>query len=674
MLVLDQLKKNDPQLRVITLAVLGGLGVLLTGLWWVQVVSFRDYQANLETQSFRTVRIPAVRGKILDRDGKVLAENRPTYNVSLYLDELRRPFDEAYWAEVARARAELQRQQDALTKMLNRKLTKEERRRFVLTTKEKGRLRQETRDRVASNVVVQISQRLQQPLTLNLTNFERHYERRLALPFPVMSNLDPTNIARFEEQCSGFPGVDLEVQSTRVYRWGTTAAHLIGHLQRDDSSAEGEEAFFSYRLPDYRGILGIEAGYDKQLRGVAGAKSVQVNNMGYRTMENIWSPAEPGQNVVLTIDLDIQQAAERALPVFGPGTRGAAVVMNVTNGDVLAMASSPTLNPNYFIQGCTREEWQRISSLRAEMNLATQENYAPGSIFKTVVALAALEAGLNPNQKFYVSPDPLRPDKGIIYVGRPIHDLAPPGEYDLRRAFKLSSNTYFITNGLRTGVEKIVRLGQRMHLGERTGLPTRQETAGYFPDLRRTGSGWYDGNTANMCIGQDPVLVTPLQMAVVTTALANGGKVFWPRLVSRIEPLDPMLGQVPVDFPTGRLRDELGVRPHNLEVLREAMLADVEDADGTGRRAAVPGLRVCGKTGTAQVKNEHGQTVRHTTWFISFAPYQQPRYAVVVMIEVESGGSGAETCAPVAGSIYRAILERERMATPKPTAVVLASH
>ena len=167
MLIFDQLKKNDPQLRLVAVVVLGSLGILLGGLWWVQVVSARDYQANLETQSFRTVRIPAVRGKILDRNGIALAENRPSYNVSLYLEELRRSFETNYAGEAVRARAELKQQQNELVKKLNRKLTKEERKQFNFTLKQRELLRQKARYEVASNVVMQVSQRLRQPLSLN---------------------------------------------------------------------------------------------------------------------------------------------------------------------------------------------------------------------------------------------------------------------------------------------------------------------------------------------------------------------------------------------------------------------------------------------------------------------------------------------------------------------------
>ncbi len=673
MLIFDQLKKDDFQLRIVAIAVLGGLGMLLVGLWWVQVVSARDYRAKLETQSFRTVRIPAVRGKILDCNGQALAENRPTYNVSLYLEELHDAFDSAYSNKAVRARAELKQQQQELENGLNRKLTKEERKPFIFSMAQRAALRQAARYEVASNVVGQVSHRLQQPIVLVATNFERHYQKRLALPYPVLTDLTPAQIARFEEQSTSPMGVDLEIQSTRCYPYGTTAAHLLGHLQRDDSSVEGEEAFFSFRLPDYRGIVGIEYGFDKELRGTAGAKSVLVNNAGYRQTENIWSAAEPGRHVVLTIDLAVQQAAERALQsVFGAATRGAVVVMDVQTGDVLAMVSLPTLDPNWYVQGISYKQWQRISDLNAEMNRATWQNYMPGSVFKTVVGMAALEAGLNAEEVIHVEPNPAQPNKGHKRVGNhAFKDTAPPGDFNFRRALKLSSNSYFITIGLRAGPERIIRLAQRLHFGERAGLPTRQDAPGQFPSLRRLSTDWNNITTGNMCIGQDPVWVTPLQVAVLTAAIANGGNVLWPRLVDRIESADPTSPLPPQVLPSGQVRDHLGVRGRTLEVLRQAMLSDVEDSDGTGRGAAVPGLRICGKTGTAQVQDTRNNKTGQTTWFASFAPYEQPRYAVVVM--VEDGASGA-ACALPAGKIYAALLERERLRLAKPQTLARAAE
>ena len=282
-----------------------------------------------------------------------------------------------------------------------------------------------------------------------------------------------------------------------------------------------------------------------------------------------------------------------------------------------------------------------------------------------MVALACLEAGLDPQATIE--------NPGYIDVGRMrVHDLARPGTYDLPQALKYSSNTYFVDKGLHVaGIVNIVKMAQRLHLAERTGLPTRQESAGIFPSLKKvTGPDWRDGDTANMCIGQGPMAVTPIQMAVLASALANGGHVLWPRLVDRIESPDPSATAPSVIFPGSRVRDELGVQPDSLQIVRKAMLSDVEE-DGTGHQARVEGMGICGKTGTAQVKNEQKQIVGEITWFLSFAPYEEPRYAVVVMVEMPAKqGSGGSTCAPIAKDIYTAIRDLERPA-PKPGSLAI---
>jgi penicillin-binding protein 2 len=255
---------------------------------------------------------------------------------------------------------------------------------------------------------------------------------------------------------------------------------------------------------------------------------------------------------------------------------------------------------------------------------------------------------------------------------RKIDDTAPPGKYDFKRALERSSNSYFIQVGLETGVERIVALAEKFQLGEKCSLPTRQETAGNMPSIDRVHEGWSDGDTANMCIGQGEVAVTPLQMAVVYSAIANGGTVYWPRLVARMEAQDPALRGSVTNFPTGLVRDRIGVSKGSLRILHSAMLAETEDVEGTGKAAVVPGIRICGKTGTAQVTDEHNRVVDHTTWFASFAPYESPRYAVVVM--VESGSSGGGTCAPIAHDIYQAILEKENGRTAKTVASVKKSN
>ena len=639
MLFFDQLKKSDPALRTLAWGAFAGMVTLLAGLWYVQVVSYRQHTENQKAQSYRTVRIPAIRGKILDANGQPLAENRPTYNVNLYLDELRAQFKQEWKRSAPNGH---------------------------IKKSELGPLQAQARYRVVSNIVQHLATVVQVPVFLDFDRFMNHYTNQLALPLPILTNLTPSQVARFQEQPSTLPGLDLDIQPTRVYPRGQSGAHMVGFLRRDDSSMKDEDAFFNFRLPDFKGQVGLEGAFDQVLRGRAGVKSVLVNNLGYRQSETIWAPADPGKNLVLTINLDLQHAAEKALAGAQPDVRGAVVIMDPNNGDILALVSIPSYDPNLFLPRVNRAHWDMLmdEDLKPTRSRATQENYQPGSIFKIVTALACLEAGLDPYAKIY--------NPRHIFVGRrKIDDTAPEGEYDFRRAFILSSNTYFITNGLKAGVERIVAVGHRLHFGERTGIPTWQDNGGIFPTARRIKTGWVEGETANLCIGQGEIAVTPLQMAVMASAIANGGTVFWPRLVARIETQDLLSGEQPTMVPQGRVRDYLGVSPRSLRILREAMLADVEDQkEGGGRLAAVSGFRVCGKTGTAQIMDIHNRVVDWTTWFASYAPYENPRYAVIVT--VESGKSGGSTCAPVAQKIYQAIQQYENQSNLRMTSVTKA--
>jgi len=645
MLIIDELRKDDPQLRALALAVLAGLGILLAGLVYVQVLSVKRYRASQISQSFRTLRVPALRGRILEASGAPLADNWPSYNLSLYLEELRPLFQEAYGRQ-ARGRR--------------------------LGRAQREELGRQVRYQTVSNLFVQLSDQLGQPLPLSAERFDQHYKQRLFLPMPVITGLTPEQVARYVEQSAHLPGLDLEVQPARFYPHQTLAAHFLGYVQRDETQTEEEALLRILPMPGFRGATGIEAALDEWLRGKSGVKSVLVNSLGFRETENVWSAAEAGQNVHLTIDLAIQKAAEEALrsakvPAGGP-VRGAVVVMDPRNGDLLALASSPTFDPNVFHRRLTQEEWDRLNdpNLRPLLNRATSGIYHPGSVFKIIVGLAGLEAGTLRPKAVYQS-------KGYYELGgRKIGDLAGPGEYDFRRALIKSSNPYFIHEGLQAGVDRILELGQRLHLGERTGLPTLQDSAGTLPtrewQQENLGGAWRDGNTANLCIGQGEIAVTPLQAAVMISAIANGGKVYWPRLVARLDPADQTSGAPARIFPS-RLRDDLQVSRRSLELIHSAMHDDVADPEGTGTAAAVPGMDICGKTGTAQVMRGR-KVVGHTAWFASFAPFRSPRYAVVVM--VEDGVSGAATCAPLAQQVYLALQKREQM-KPNPAGMIARS-
>jgi penicillin-binding protein 2 len=645
MLIVDQLKRGDPKLRWLALSVLAGMLVLATGLWFLQVVNYKKYEQSVQTQSYRTVRLPAVRGRILDRNAEILAESRPSYNVNLYLEELSPYFQEQY--RVLRSNELYRVEQE------NLKLPSDKKKRLRLTASQIETMGQQARFMVVSSLVKRVSQVLQVPLTLTEKDFRKHYVEKRSYPLPLMENLTPTQIAKFAESASTLPGVELQVQSLRSYPHGEMAAHLLGYMTRTEKAPnEQEEIEFHYRLPDFKGAIGVEGAFDEQLRGVAGAKVLLVNNLLYRQSENVWLPPKPGNDVILTIDAQIQKAAEDAIKRQGLGIRGAVVVLDVRNGDILAMASAPTFNPGLFVPNITHAEYARINDpdTKPMLNRASFAIYQPGSAFKIVVALAALEAGkLNPREQFN--------SKGFYTLpGNRWNCTAGAGHFDFHRAFIKSCNCYFIDHGLDVGLDSILRIGNAYCLGEKTGIPTRQDVAGYFPEVgtrrRNMGGPWTAGDTANLSIGQGDIAVTPLQMAVMTAAVANGGKVFWPRLVDRLESEDNGFHKVTEVFPPGQIRNEVKLNPHNLRLVQEAMRDDVSDPEGTGKAAAVQGWEVCGKTGTAD-----GRTSR-TTWFVSYAPFDSPRYAVVAM--VESGASGGSTCAPITRRVYEALQKMEQ--------------
>jgi penicillin-binding protein 2 len=684
MLIFDQLNKADRHLRLLSWCVAAGLAVLLGGLWWVQVVRSRHYAEDQRSQSSRTVRVPGPRGKILDRNGVALAENVPVYNISLYLHD--RGWRALAWNEYVRMKAAAVAQTAApartpswLARFLAwtglRSIPNETR---PLSVARRNELLRQSRYVATSNLVQQLGVALGQAVLTNeprfYTEFTNHYDQRRALPLPILTGLNSSQIARFLEQGTRLPGLDMEIQPVRVYPQGTVGAHVLGYLRRSEESSEDELSFYNYRLPDYRGVSGIEYSQDESLHGKAGAKSMLVNNLGYLQGETVWSAVEAGRNVTLTLDADVQRIAEQALreaPVAKP-VRGAAVVLDCRTGEIIALASAPGFDPSKFIPRISTSDFAEYMDKETKPlhHRGVFGGYPPGSTFKTVVALAALEAGtMDPASIVHVAVDPENAPKGCIFVGqRKIRDTANAGDYDFKRAFIKSSNSYFITNGLRVGPEAIIAMAEKLHFGERTGIPLGQDSRGILPTrdwIKKNRGPWQNGDTANLSIGQGDLLVTPLQMAVAMAAVANGGRVLTPRLVISTQGQDEIIDPATRGVVRPVVRDQLPVSPRTLRVIHEAMLADTEDAEGTGTAARVGGFRICAKTGTAQlIKLGHKKADDHIVWFASFGPYEQPRYAVVVMIE--SGSSGGGTCAPVAQKIYTRLRDREKQpATPR---------
>jgi penicillin-binding protein 2 len=567
-----------------------GLALLGAAVWRVQIVHGTRFEKDLDRQSIRRVRQPALRGRILDRHGAVLAENRPCYDLVLYLDEVRRAV----------------RRGNTLNE--------------------------------AERILETLSRRLALPRELTREQLRTHMDKRLPLPLTAWSDLDETAVARWAEQANDLPGVELQITARRFYPNGPLAAHVLGYTGRieiPDQEPEPVERFHYY-LPDTEGRTGVERVFDAVLRGEAGGSMVRVDVAGFRHEEIGGREPVPGRDIVLSMDLRIQQAAEDALG----DTPGAVAVLDPRNGDVLALASAPGFNPNDFIPAISSAMWRALREDPGQplFPRATSGAYPPGSIFKPITALAALDSGRIVPGTRYSCP-------GYFQLGRATFrcwEHAGHGDLHLRAAIRYSCNVYFFRAALAAGHEAVARWAREFGLGARTGISLDTETAGIVPDdawkRARFGDGWRDGDTCNLSIGQGALLVSPLQMAVTTAALANGGIVYPPNLLRSLPPDrdGPGIGADPAH---GR---RLAISPAHLREVREGMREVVMAPDGTGRRARVPGSEVAGKTGTAEYgRKDEG---KKRGWMIAFAPFEAPRFAVAMM--VEDADSGGTTVAP----------------------------
>jgi penicillin-binding protein 2 len=667
MFIFDTFKREARRLRVVSVVMAAGFLALLAGLWFVQIVSGKEMRGKMEWQSLKTNAVPPVRGRILDRTAtNVLAENQPRYNVVLYLEELRSQFEGEYTNHV-------------LPDYTNRLVAEYLRRHpgpaqpppaaAKLPSGARPALRMEAKYNVVSNISSRVGLLLSQtaaPVALDPAQFRRFYTNYTYEPMLILTNLNPGQIAVFSEQLSGQPGIELDTQPVRFYPHKETAAHLLGYVQRTEESAGRR-----YLPAEYEGERGLEKAFDDLLHGEPGSDLVLVNNENYRQRQEVLSPNQYGWDLCLTLDLAVQQAAEKALAKSAT-LRGAAVVMDVRSGDILAMASAPAFDPNEFVSGISLARAGQLDDpkLKPQVNRATFDAYPPGSTFKIITALAGLESGvLDPEAVYHSPPNPLKPTQGIFEEeGYRIDDTAPPGDYNFERAFYHSSNAYFCHYGMKTGLRKLLEVAGRFHLGEKTGFATREEVAGAVPPPEQAGRKMPLNSAPYVAIGQE-ITVTPLQMTVLIAAIANGGAIFWPRLVTHA--VSPETGDVKELFPKARVRDQVRLDPRHLQIIRQAMLQDTEHPDATAYKEFhsangtpdLPNFHVAGKTGTAEVKSPE-LDYKKVTWFASYGPYENPRYAVVVM--VLDGGSGGGTCAPVALEIYKTIVKQELTSQPKP--------
>jgi penicillin-binding protein 2 len=466
-------------------------------------------------------------------------------------------------------------------------------------------------------------------------------------------------VALFEERASTLPGADLIVTPVRQYPLGPLAAHVLGYVgkaQPDDDDEDDLEHFYYYE-PDSVGRQGVERACDDFLRGAPGGYTIRVNPAGRKVADVGEKRAEPGDRVTLTIDAHIQKIVEDALkraPLdAGKELRGAAVVLDVRTGEVLAMASTPTFDPNIFNPGDSADIVNQVINNPSSpmLNRAIGARYPPGSTFKPVTLLAGLQAGT-------IAPHDVVVCNGSIQIGnwpRPFRcwDAQGHGPMDALAAIKNSCDVYFYVKGIATGVDAITHMAGELGLGQPTGFDLGRDLGGLVPtpDWKRVqrGERWWDGDTAQLAIGQRFLLVTPLQMACLAAALGNGGTLWKPFVIKKIETYDGQL----VRQTSPQVRNRLTESQQNIDFVREAMLGAIQDSKGTAHAAAVRGLSAAGKTGTAEFQVGNGRIKR--AWFIGFAPYDNPQIALSVLIE--DAASGSHTAAPVAGNILAGIFK-----------------
>ncbi|MBO7166136.1 MAG: penicillin-binding protein 2 [Kiritimatiellae bacterium] len=586
-----------------------GFLVLAIALFRIQVRDVAEFTESQVKQTFRSMQVPGLRGRILDRNGVALADLRPSHDIVCNLEEFHSGSD-------SNKISAIEKSIESLEKVLKKEST--------LTRKQ----------------------------------IVRHYHQSRAIPLVVFRNVDDEIFARFVENAYNFPAFSESVKAERVYPYGSLASHLIGYTGRDRPDSGNE--FFHYYEKELKGRSGLELFYNGYLSGVTGVRNIRVDARGFKPSKAKrdlmngdveYREASAGPDLSLTIDLNLQKVVERELN----GLTGAAVVMDPRNGEILAMVSAPSYDLNDFVPFLSMEKFERYSNDPAKplLNRAITGTYAPGSIFKPITALAGLKHGY-PADKTYDC-------KGIFVLGNlRLHcwDRYGHGEVGLHDAIKTSCNSFFCNLGRVVGTNDLIAAAKSFGLGKKTGIDLPGEAAGVVPDgtwkMDHWDEPWYPGDTCQMSIGQGMLLITPLQMAVMVSALANRGKIYKPYLHKK------------TDASQIECVSTLPFSQEHLEIVRSGMRAVVEE--GTGRRVLMryPDQSVVGadrkkrfllkvncaaKTGTAEIGR--GVTRRKNTWVVAFAPYDNPTIALAML--VERGDSGGKTVAPKVHNILSSI-------------------
>ncbi|WP_303720818.1 penicillin-binding protein 2 [Malonomonas rubra] len=591
------------QRRFLFFSAAAAIVFLLLGLrlWYLQVISYGEYQERSVRNRTRVLSLDAPRGPIYDRYGQLLVDNRPSFQISV--------------------------------------------------------MRQDVEDQQL------LLQHLSELLKIELPVLEERWKdgRRFPIyrPVPLATDVPRDVMERVQEHGVELPGVLTEVRPVRDYLEKGSAAHLVGYLGEITENELVDEKYEGYQAGDFVGKIALEKTFEAYLHGEKGRRLVEVDVKGKLLRQLQTEAARPGNKVYLTLDRELQRAADVA---FGDQS-GAAIALDIKSGDILAMVSRPTFDPALFARGIASEEWASLlkDSRHPLQNKVIAGQYPPGSTFKMVVALAAMREGVASRFREIDC-------KGDFVIGGMrfrCWKKAGHGKTDLKKALRESCDVWFYQVGLELGIDKLSAAAKEFGLGEPVGYPLPGEKRGVIPTREwkraRFNLPWYAGETVNASIGQGFVLATPIQLAVMTAAMANGGKVLTPQLIERIEDWQ---GNILLQ-PEVEVVRQVDYSAAAWQAIKGGMVAVVNEPRGTGRVAQLDQVVVAGKTGTSQVvrrktdeeeeSDEGGDSpyrFRPHALFIAFAPADDPKVAVAVVVEHGQHGGSA------AGPVARSILEK----------------
>jgi penicillin-binding protein 2 len=581
---------------------------LLLRLWYLQILKADYFRIRSENNRIRTIYVQPPRGIIYDRNHNILVKNRPGFNVDLVLEDVVKP---------------------------------------VETVKE-----------LASLINVPASELLPK---LNDQTKRRRYEPKL-----LMKDVSRDIVAEVLARRYKLPGVYINVRPTREYVYGNFAAHTLGYIREITREQLDSDMYEGYLPGELVGQFGVENKYEQYLQGQRGVRAVIVDATGSRIGDAYYEPEISGHDVTLTLDKEMQAAAEKGLAESEEdkeigNEKGAVVAISADTGEILAMASKPDFDPNMFASEIPAEIWKSLGGKEKRLsNRVAQGGYPPGSVFKIFMAYAALAEGIVGKNDRVFCPG------YFTFAGRSYkcHKHSGHGSVNLEEALIQSCDVYFYTMGQRLGIDKIHQYAAMFGLGSPTKFSLVHEHPGLIPSTawkkksfrRKEDQKWYAGETLSVAIGQGAVVTTPLQIARGLATLVNGGKLMRPNVIKNIEGVDP------VEF-APQMDSKVELKPDIVEAVEKGLTGVVSDPRGTGHRASLLktfDINVGGKTGTAQVvsltSRAKGEHIKDHAWFAGYAPAEKPEIVVVAM--VENGGHGGVTAAPVVRQVMEAYFKK----------------